>query len=98
LEALENEIAADIDALEVLAIQQERQEDYGDARSSHKNIGLAWSAFLRQKGVDIILSPEDVAMMMVLFKAMRESYKHKDDNVLDLKAYLDFYEQFIKPE
>lgn len=75
-----------------------RESDYGDAFSSHSNIAMCWTAFCCQRGFDVSFKASDVAMMMHLFKDMRESFKHKEDNVTDSEAYYRFYKEFVERE
>ena len=64
-------------------INGERQNHYGDPEDSFALIAEYWSIYL-----DRHLSPQDVAMMMVLFKLARESHQHKRDNLVDAAGYL----------
>jgi len=70
------------------SIQEDRQDDYGDVGESHDAIAIMWQTYINRKpDNNIVLTKSDVAIMMVLFKACREGYKNKFDNVLDLASY-----------
>ena len=63
-------------------IGKDRQNDYGDKLTNHKNIAALWSIFLRKD-----ISAHDVAMCMALVKAARLMHAHKVDSYIDLAAY-----------
>ena len=64
-------------------INGERQNHYGDPEDSFALIAEYWSIYLEKN-----ITPQDVAMMMVLFKLARESHQHKRDNLVDAAGYL----------
>ena len=64
-------------------INGERQNHYGDPEDSFALIAEYWSIYLEKN-----VTPQDVAMMMVLFKLARESHQHKRDNLVDAAGYL----------
>lgn len=75
----------------------ERGKIYGDPYTSHRNIGMAWTAIIQQVyGITLPhpIPASRVAMMMVAFKVQRSALHYKDDNYIDLKAYAGFAEQF----
>jgi hypothetical protein len=73
---------------EVLSVLRSRESDYGDAEDSFSRLAFLWSEFLRCRyGVDIVLSPRDIADMMVLFKSSRLVNSPKRDTVLDIVGY-----------
>ena len=83
--------------MEIKDIQNEREGDYGDAKEAHQAIADSWSVYLsRRFRTKIELEAKDVAILMVLFKSMREAYKHKYDNLLDLASYADFAKRFCE--
>lgn len=59
-----------------------RNDDYGDKLTNHKNIAALWSIFLRKK-----ITAHDVAMCMALVKVARLMHAHKTDSYIDLAAY-----------
>ena len=68
---------------ECARIAEERQGEYGHSSDSLKSIcGIAESVF----GIE--LTPEELALVFVSAKLSRESYKHKDDNIIDCINYL----------
>jgi len=65
------------------AVCKDRQETYGPIEDSFKEIGGLWSAYL-----DIKLSNNQVAMMMVLLKVARSKHKISYmDNYVDIAGY-----------
>lgn len=85
--------------MEIKEIQNERELDYGNAKEAHQAIADSWSVYLSRKfRMKIELEAKDVAILMVLFKSMREAYKHKYDNLLDLASYADFAKSFCEGE
>jgi len=81
----------------VKSIQNERQNDYGDAKVSHENIAKLWTAYLERKSFSSpfdSLDATDVAVMMCLMKISRLAYKRKEDSFIDLAAYADFAMKF----
>lgn len=59
-----------------------RRESYGHPRDSFQKIANLWTAYL-----NIDISKQDVAMMMVLLKVMRQKNKHNMDNLIDICGY-----------
>lgn len=79
------------------SIQNEREDDYGDAKTSHTSIAVFWNEYLRRKGdfeVEILLDATDVAVMLSLMKVSRLAYKRKPDSLLDFASYADFALKF----
>jgi hypothetical protein len=77
-------------------IREERGADYGSVECNHSSIGYIWGGLLMQaveskrwKAGDPIPA-ELVTLMMVGVKLSREAFKHKNDNIVDGKNYLDF--------
>jgi hypothetical protein len=69
-------------------INGERQDQYGNPEDSFKNIGELWGWYL-----GVTITPEMVAFMMALFKAVREKHQRKRDNVVDMAGYLAIYDE-----
>ena len=72
----------------------ERMDQYGHPKQNFKNIASLWNAYInnrvgpnRTRTLDNLLKPEDVSMMMILFKVAREQNGHKRDNVVDIAGY-----------
>ena len=68
------------------AIYKDRHDDYGDALLCHEKIAKVWSGLLMGKLTKEI-TPQEVALMMVGLKAVRETFKHKEDNLVDGSGY-----------
>lgn len=60
----------------------DRQEKYGTPYNNHRRIANLWSAYLDQE-----ITPEQVAIMMVLMKVARSMQEHHPDNYVDGSAY-----------
>ncbi len=64
-------------------INGERQDAYGNPEDSFSMIAELWTAYL-----DKYVSPQDVAIMMALFKIARQKAgKGKRDNFVDMCGY-----------
>jgi len=68
-------------------VTQQRNSSYGPSTEITARL---WSAYL-----DEVVLPEDVALMMVLFKMGREMASPKEDNLVDMHGYLVVYERTI---
>jgi hypothetical protein len=77
-----------LDALDT--INNGRKDQYGNPENSFVLIAELWNSWLKKKMIQKV-DASDVAMMMTLFKIARESYQHKDDNILDACGYLGIY-------
>lgn len=82
-----NTIAADLSYTNILQEANEivngsRHTDYGSATESFDKISQIASVLSRKE-----LSPKDCAVVMMAVKLVRESYKHKRDNLVDLCGY-----------
>ena len=60
----------------------DRDMQYGSPEESFKRIADYWSLY-----IDKPISPQDVAIMMILFKVAREENKDKADNWIDIAGY-----------
>lgn len=79
-------------------VENSRSQDYGPFDASFKRIADYWCDYLSHKAMQVTITPQDVALMMVLFKIAREEYKHKEDNIIDCIGYLDLYSQLCDKE
>lgn len=61
-----------------------RAEQYGDQDKNFKDIAKM-ASMLTGKDLDKF----DIVKIMLAVKLMRESFKHKDDNLVDLCGYAD---------
>ena len=59
-----------------------RHSDYGDARESFGRVATIASVMTGKE-----LSPEDCCAVVMSVKLVRESFKHKRDNLVDLCGY-----------
>lgn len=87
-------------------INGERQDVYGSPEDSFALIAQYWNTYLKSRSwkvakersvdhligefVDIVTA-QDVALMMTLFKVAREANQHKRDNIVDAAGYLGIY-------
>ena len=76
-------------------INGDRQQSYGNPEDTHGVIAELWNGFMRAKlstGVvdyHAMISPKDVALMMVLFKIGRElNGAGCKDNLIDSAGYI----------
>ena len=61
-----------------------RHSDYGDARESFGRIATIASVMTGKE-----LAPEDCCAVLMAVKLVRESFKHKRDNLVDLCGYAE---------
>ena len=66
-----------------------RQADYGDAVDNFKHIAAVVNAALRRDDI----TPDLCCMVHIATKLCREGNRHKRDNLVDLAAYSDIYNQ-----
>lgn len=77
-------------------LRRERGSYYGDPTINHSSIGAIWAGILLQAlssgrwKAGETLPPELVCLMMAGVKLSREAFRHKDDNIVDAKVYMDF--------
>lgn len=74
-------------------ISGDRLEAYGGARDSFKRIGDLWSVVFGKP-----VTPKDVALCMVLFKAARQINKYHRDNLVDMAGYAALIGQINQEE
>ena len=68
----------------------EREQSYGSPEDSFAAIADYWSVYLHRIGYLLPhqeLTPEDVALMMILLKVARQEGRGKDDNWIDIAGY-----------
>jgi len=80
---------------EVKSILYDRQGTYDKPENNFTRIASLWDAYINAK-VDKKITPQDVAMMMILMKIAREVYEHKRDNTLDILGYTVCLEQMYE--
>lgn len=71
-------------------VNGDRQADYGHPIDNHTETGAAWSAYLRRRFdlPALELDAEDVCMLNVLQKVIRDANSRKRDNRVDAIGYL----------
>lgn len=67
---------------ELGGILAERGSDYGPYLEECEKVAKMWSILL---GVEV--EPRMVPVCMIALKLVRESYRHKDDNLIDIQGY-----------
>lgn len=78
---------------EVKSILYERQGTYDKPENNFQRIADLWNAYIKSRPEKNDLTPQDVALMMVLMKVAREVYQHKHDNISDGIGYFVCLEQ-----
>ena len=69
-------------------INGDRQKDYGPPRENFARIADYWTTYLRNKrGLDLDVTPSDVALLMVLMKVARSHESPTRDTFVDLAGY-----------
>jgi hypothetical protein len=69
-------------------VNGDRRQDYGEVKDSFERFALAWTGYLRNKlKPDEVITSNDVAMLNVIGKAIREGNKLKRDNRVDIVGY-----------
>jgi hypothetical protein len=77
---------------EIQVILADRGSIYGSAEENHRRISELWSGYL-----DTYISPEQVAMCMLLVKVARLSQtSNHDDSLRDLLGYGIIYHQIVR--
>ena len=77
-------------ALELLEV--DRWDTHGDPMQTHKKVSVLWSAYL---GCEI--TPDQVALCMVLVKIARSSSGYTRDDYLDSIGYMVIAEGLARP-
>ena len=89
-------------AVEAAETVEENRKVYGSPFTAHCRIAELWNAYLNgfsKLEKLCILSPEDVALMMILLKIARlqESPDHRD-SLVDIIGYAECYAEIMKIE
>lgn len=67
----------------------DREQAHGNPEGTFKRIARLWTTYLQNDGIDIRITPTDVAMMMTLFKIARLQGNHKHvDSWVDACGYM----------
>ena len=69
---------------EAIRVVKDREPLYGDPTPGYRRLAALWSAVL---GIEI--TPQQVALCMILMKVSRESGKHHWDNLVDIAGYAE---------
>lgn len=73
-------------------IHGDRHDDYGDPRISFEKYAKAWSLI-----VGVPITAEQVTLMMMMLKIIRENNHHKRDNLADIAGYVGLAEWVTNP-
>lgn len=65
-------------------VNGDRNQDYGDMKTSFENIAKGWSVIAGKE-----ISAHQVGLMMVWLKICRENNKPKRDNIVDIAGYAE---------
>lgn len=66
-----------------------REQAHGNPHGTFERIARLWTTYLRNDGIDAVLTPADVAVMMVLFKVARlQGNPAHVDSWVDAVGYL----------
>lgn len=63
-------------------VYHSRQKEYGDVKTNFEKTAKIWSAIL---GYEV--TPQQVSLCMIGLKISRESFAHKEDNLVDIAGY-----------
>ena len=74
-----------------VSITEERGKDYGPVRDNFDRTAQMWQSILGCK-----VSAEQVGLCMIALKISRETFKHKDDNLIDIIGYTELLQQLNK--
>lgn len=75
-------------------VKGERADQYGRAENSFEYIAQVWTGLLGPK-LSVPVSGQDVALMMVGLKLVRQAHQHKPDNFVDGHGYLILAERIV---
>lgn len=74
------------------AVVRKRREGYGSPERNFDRIACVWSALL-----NVTITAEQVALMMIGLKLVREAYSHQEDNLVDLIGYTICLDEIVNP-
>lgn len=75
------------------AVCKDRENTYGSPEDNFKLIADLWSTYTGVK-----ISPQDVAVMMILLKTARAKNSNHDDNFVDIAGYAACAAEIMEPE
>ena len=79
----------------------DRNSDYGPPEDDWAAAAMLMTAILKRGGVlrdDACLSPRMAMLCMIGVKVIREAYKHKPDNLIDIAGYARLIAQVMGDE
>lgn len=65
-------------------IDNDRQKSYGDPVIMWQRVSKVWSVIFKTD-----ITPEQALLAMCALKAVRQSVRHSDDNLIDMAAYAE---------
>ena len=69
-------------------VTKDRNATHGDPEENFTIIADLWQKYMEQRGVEVRVEPEDVAVMMILFKIARTiTGEPNADNWVDIAGY-----------
>jgi hypothetical protein len=71
-------------------IVHERQKNYDSPVKNFTDIATCWSTIVGKT-----ITPNQVALMMIMMKCLRENFVHQDDNLIDIGGYTICLEQIL---
>lgn len=74
-------------------INGERRQAYGPVKESFERVAKLWSVAVGKE-----VTPQQVAIMMILFKVARELNAHKPDNLTDIAGYAQLLENLYNAD
>lgn len=75
----------------------QRKEDYGNYKENFYRVTHYWNTYLGHKGIlSGSILPEDVAMLMILFKISRLEHNYTKDSAIDICGYITLYDNLVK--
>ena len=76
-------------------INGERDSDYGSALDNHNIIVNLWNIYFDGRHS---VTPEDVAIMMILLKVGRLIHTHTSDSFVDIAGYAALAEEMVSTQ